>query len=141
MMRTPLDRQVEVFKALAHPTRVRVLGMLAGGELCVCQMIAVLQLAPSTISAHLAELKQAGLVEERKAGRWVYYRLPDGAAERAFVERVVSELGDDPRLRADAKLLASLRKVDLVKLCRAEFDLSRLGIAPPAPAPATGRAR
>ncbi len=131
MRPTPLDRHVDVYKALAHPARVRALGLLRGGELCVCQVIAVLQLAPSTISAHLAELTRAGLVEERKSGRWVYYRLADGESERAVVERVLADLGDDPRLRADAKLLASLRKVDLVKLCRVDFDLSRLGIRLP----------
>ncbi|MEW6336815.1 MAG: ArsR/SmtB family transcription factor [Acidobacteriota bacterium] len=128
---TPLDRHVGICKALAHPARVRALGLLRGGELCVCQVIAVLQLAPSTISAHLAELKRAGLVEERKAGRWVYYRLPDGEPEKEIVNRVLAEVGTDPQLRADAKLLAALRKVDLVKLCRVDFDLSRLGVRLP----------
>ncbi len=70
---TPLDQLTRLHKALAHPVRVRILAMLRGGELCVCQLNAVIGLAPSTISAHLTDLKDAGLVAERKAGRWVHY--------------------------------------------------------------------
>ena len=75
MSATPLDLLVRIHKALAHPVRMRIVAMLRRGELCVCQINAVIGLAPSTISAHLAELKNAGLVVERKAGRWVHYRL------------------------------------------------------------------
>ena len=70
---------LNVTKALANENRVRVLLFLRGGEPCVCAIIEMLGLAPSTASKHLAILQQAGLVESRKVGRWIYYRLADEA--------------------------------------------------------------
>ncbi|MCL4217425.1 MAG: winged helix-turn-helix domain-containing protein [Candidatus Hydrogenedentes bacterium] len=64
-----------VTKALADESRVRCLLALKLGELCVCQITALLELAPSTVSKHMAILRQARLVEARKEGRWIYYRL------------------------------------------------------------------
>ncbi len=64
-----------VVKALGDENRVRVLMALRARELCVCEIIELLGLAPSTVSKHLSILFQAGLVESRKEGRWVYYRL------------------------------------------------------------------
>ena len=62
--------------ALGDETRVRTLLALRKGELCVCQITELFGLAPSTVSKHLSILYQAGLVEARKEGRWMYYRLP-----------------------------------------------------------------
>lgn len=70
---------LQVTKALADRQRVRILMMLRPGELCVCQIVEVLALAPSTVSKHLSILSAAGLVEVRKDGRWMYYRRPVGA--------------------------------------------------------------
>jgi DNA-binding transcriptional ArsR family regulator len=64
-----------IAKALADESRTRTLLFLHGGELCVCELIDLLGLAPSTVSKHMAILYHAGLVETRKDGRWVYYRL------------------------------------------------------------------
>lgn len=66
---------LEVAKALADETRLRLLRALAGRELCVCQLVALVGLAASTVSKHLALLRAARLVEARKQGRWMYYRL------------------------------------------------------------------
>jgi ArsR family transcriptional regulator len=71
-----LDLMVEIAKALSDSNRVRALMALRNGELCVCQLIELFKLAPSTVSKHMSILKQAGLVESRKDSRWVYYRLP-----------------------------------------------------------------
>jgi ArsR family transcriptional regulator len=74
-----MDRELQVvgsvFKALADPTRVRILGLLAAGEICVCHIHESLHLAQPLVSRHLAYLRRTGLVETRKAGLWVYYRL------------------------------------------------------------------
>jgi ArsR family transcriptional regulator, arsenate/arsenite/antimonite-responsive transcriptional repressor len=64
--------RLDVLKALADETRLRALCALRGGELCVCQLIALLELAPSTVSKHLSILRAARLVESRKEGRWIY---------------------------------------------------------------------
>lgn len=66
---------LSVAKALADENRVRVLVFLRTGELCLCQIVEMLGLAPSTVSKHIAVLHQAGLVESCKEGRWMYYRL------------------------------------------------------------------
>lgn len=63
------------FKALSDETRLRILALLTQGELCVCDLMAVLQLPQSTISRHLAYLRNSGLVADRRQGVWMYYRL------------------------------------------------------------------
>ena len=69
---TPL---VDLLKVLAHPMRLRLLALLRDGELCVCQIVDVLGVPTSTISEHLAALRKAGLLVERRDGRWVHYGL------------------------------------------------------------------
>src|SRR3972149_9935915 len=69
-----------VTKALADENRVRLLLALRKRELCLCQLIELVQLAPSTVSKHMSILKEAGLVDCRKEGRWMYYRLPGSDA-------------------------------------------------------------
>ena len=69
---------VRTTKALADESRIRILGALREGELCVCQLIELLGLAPSTVSKHLSILRNARLIDSRKQGRWMYYRLSGG---------------------------------------------------------------
>jgi DNA-binding transcriptional ArsR family regulator len=125
-MRTPpLDRIVAQHKALGHPVRLRILALLRAGELCVCQITAVIRLAPSTVSAHLADLKRAGLVEERKSGRWVHYRLAD-RLPAGVAAALWAELGADEQVRVDAELQRRLGAVPLETLCRGAIDLDTL---------------
>lgn len=110
--RTPLTRFVAVAQALGDGTRLRALLALRGGELCVCDLIALLGLAPSTVSKHLALLWQAGLVERRKEGRWHYYRLASAGAEplpRRALALAAAAAGDSPEAAADARLLRERR--------------------------------
>ena len=138
-MKEPLQSAIGVLKAMGHPVRLRILAMLRDGELCVCQMTALLGLATSTVSAHLADLKRAGLLNERKDGRWVFYRLVD--REPAVLASVWETVSNDERIRDDARLLRQIRKVDIAELCRVDLDLSRLGIQrrEPKRTPATGK--
>jgi len=64
-----------LFKALGDETRLRIVALLAHGELCVCHLVAALDLAQPTASRHLAVLRNAGVVDTRRNGSWVYYRL------------------------------------------------------------------
>ena len=66
-----------MFKALSDETRLRILCLLLDGELCVCDIMAVLQLPQSTVSRHLAYLKNTGWVDDRRAGVWMYYSIVD----------------------------------------------------------------
>jgi DNA-binding transcriptional ArsR family regulator len=108
-----LRRYEAVMKAVADPTRVRILKLLESGELCVCQIIAVLALTPSTVSKHLSLLKAAGLVNDRKEKKWVHYSL-DRASEDPYVSRILQDLdvwlADDRTIVADRERLAEARK-------------------------------
>ena len=74
-----LDRAVALFHALSDATRLAILEMLRGGERCVCELQDELDAAQSRLSFHLRVLREAGLVEDRKEGRWSYYRIVPGA--------------------------------------------------------------
>ena len=114
-----MRRVVAIAKALSDESRVRALMALEGGELCLCQLIELLELAPSTVSKHLTILQEARLVERRKQGRWAYYRLPGDAAPpeaRQAIEWVLSSLRETPVARSDAELLERVRGADLEEL-------------------------
>jgi len=100
---------MNITKALADENRVRILLALNGrGELCVCQLIDLLRLAPSTVSKHLLILRNARLVHGRKEGRWMYYRLnADGTppAVTGALEWVIRSVADDPTAVEDAARL------------------------------------
>jgi DNA-binding transcriptional ArsR family regulator len=108
-------------KALADGTRVRILLALRDRELCACQITELFGLAPSTMSKHFYLLRQAGLVDSRKDGRWVYYALPGQGASPAVREAlawVQKSLGDEPRIAEDAKKLKKVIKCDPADLCK-----------------------
>lgn len=69
------DAKAKVLKALAHPTRLWMTEQLANGERCVCEFVDAVDADFSTISKHLAVLKQAGIVEDEKRGKQVFYKL------------------------------------------------------------------
>jgi DNA-binding transcriptional ArsR family regulator len=112
---------VAITKALADKNRVRALMALGRKEACVCRVIELLRLAPSTVSKHMAILKQAGLVESRKQGRWIYFRLAqnntDPAATR-FIALAQELLQSDEAIAADRKRMAEICKQDPGSLCR-----------------------
>src|SRR5215469_5119120 len=85
-----LDESVELFKAVADPVRLRLLHLLAAGEVCVCHLHEALDLPQSTVSRHLAYLRRRGLVVGRKEGLWVHYRLakPTGELHRKLADCV-----------------------------------------------------
>ena len=128
---SPLSRATDVFKAAGHAARLRILNMLRPGGLCVCQITAVLDLAASTVSTHLRELRRAGLVVETKDGRWVRYRLAEDADASALLGRVWALVGGDPQVEADTRLVRGLRRIPVEELCRVDLDVARLGLRRP----------
>ena len=127
----PLKDLVGTAKGLAHPTRLRLLGMLATGELCVCQLTAVLELAPSTVSQHLSVLSRGGLVTDRKEGKLVFYRLRDDGAKAAVLPPILDLLAGDAQIAADREVVAGLRSVSVAELCAADLDLVAIGVREP----------
>ena len=112
---------MDVLKALADESRLRALRALQGGELCVCRLIMLLDLAPSTVSKHLSILRAARLVESRKEGRWLYYRPATNgrvAAMPQILAGLFAEMDRTPRGREDKRKLARICAEDADVLCR-----------------------
>ncbi len=109
---------IPITKALSDPNRVRALLALREQELCVCRIIELLQLAPSTVSKHLTLLKQAGLIESRKAGRWMHYRLPDAQNIPAWktFDWVFQSVENSEEIKDDQKRLKEIMTIDLEEL-------------------------
>ena len=97
-----------VFKALADQTRLRILGLLLAGETCVCDIHGSLRVPQPTASRHLGYLRRAGLVEARRQGLWIYYRLaqPADAVLRALVDCATHCLTHVDSVEADRGRLA-----------------------------------
>lgn len=115
-----------VLKAVADPTRVRILKILEGGELCVCQVIAVIALGQSTISKHLFLLKSAGLVKDRRDRKWIYYSL-DGKAASPYAARALRNLkgwlNDEAVVLKDLERVALARAIGPVAICERRMTL------------------
>jgi ArsR family transcriptional regulator len=74
-----LSSEAMIFKALSDINRLKIIKLLKEGELCVCELTTALSTSQSTVSHHLSVLKNAGLIKERKEGKWSYFRLSEGA--------------------------------------------------------------
>ena len=101
-----------MFKAFSDPTRLRILHMLRGGELCVCDIVDVLKVSQPKISRHLAYLRKAGLVSSRKQGLWIYYSIPfaSNSLHRALVASLEHCTPLVAQLRHDAQKLNRQKK-------------------------------
>jgi ArsR family transcriptional regulator len=100
----------ELFKALADETRLRILNLLVQGELCVCDIMAVLDIGQSKASRHLAYLRNVGLVDDRRNGVWMYYTLAqaEGVTHRRVLEWLADAANELPQAAADSKALQRL---------------------------------
>ena len=98
---------VTLFNALADRTRLRVLNLLAGGELCVCYFVELLDEAQPKISRHLAYLRRAGIVAARRDGKWIHYSLarPADPALAGVLESTLGALEHDKQMQRDRAAL------------------------------------
>ena len=102
-----LDALTSVYAALADPTRLRILSLLSDGEVCVCHIHASLDVPQPTASRHLAYLRKSGLVEARRDGIWMHYRLApiDNAVVAAVVRAALHALTHTPITARDERRL------------------------------------
>ena len=112
---------LSVTKALSDGNRLRtVMALRDMIELCVCQVTEMLDLAPATVSRHMSILQNAGLVESRKKGRWVYYRLSEMATTEPIMT-VMDWLGESldrsSEIRADRRFLRKIAKCGAAQYC------------------------
>ncbi|MGA7106002.1 MAG: metalloregulator ArsR/SmtB family transcription factor [Candidatus Deferrimicrobiaceae bacterium] len=127
-----------VMKAVADPTRVRILKLLEAGEMCGCQIVAILELSQSTVSKHLFLLKMAGLVKERKEKKWVHYALArSGSSPYAgkMLNTLRGWLNDDPVVERDKKREALARELGPGYICERGMTLPSRRAAACCPAP------
>ena len=117
----------QVFKALADPTRIRIVGLLANGEICVCHIHESLQLPQSLVSRHLAYLRKVGLVETRREGLWIHYRLADRRNDvmKTLLDTVYHCVGHLPTVAKDAKRLERKTGCCIVNAPAPGFDCCR----------------
>ncbi len=99
------------FKAFSDETRLRILHLLLKGELCICELMEVLQLPQSNVSRHMAYLKNAGLVDDRREGVWVYYSLtePKNKVHACQLQCLSGCFDDYQRLKQDETRLDELK--------------------------------
>lgn len=96
---------LNTFKALSEETRLRILKLLEHRELCVCHIVAALDMVQPKVSFHLNVLKEAGFLKDRKAGRWTYYRLDESDSFKRFLLLSVFERMPKGGTAGDAKRL------------------------------------
>jgi len=99
---------VRLFAALADPTRLRLLNLMNGQEVCVCYFVEILKQGQPKISRHLAYLRKAGIVRARREGKWMHYsiELPRDAAAASILDAALASLQSDPQMRADLERLS-----------------------------------
>ena len=122
----PFD-MARLFAALADPTRLRLLNLMAGREVCVCYFVEILKLGQPKISRHLAYLRSAGIASARRDGKWMHYsiQLPEDGAARAILETVLGSFAENGEMQRD-----------LSRLDRACCEPQRLVALQGAPVPA-----
>ena len=107
-----MNQLVQFFKALSEETRLRILMLLTHGELCVCDLMVVLDEPQSKVSRHLAYLKHSGITESKRVGVWIHYWLKDSANGifRAQIDFLKEQLSSQPQFREDKEKLLDLKK-------------------------------
>ena len=124
---------LNIYKALSEEIRLRIIKLLEHGELCVCDIVAALDMIQPKVSFHLVVLKEAGLIKDRKQGKWTHYSIDDSDIFRRFLllsalERTSSEaieqdkrrLKDFSEMKKQKGAVASLR--DRNACCQRKAD-------------------
>ena len=114
-----MQKAVDLMKAVSDEGRIRILSALSDGELCICQVIELLELAPSTVSKHLTILKHAGLIKNRKEGKWIYIDLnDDDGFGRDLLKLLLRNVSGKDRIMNDRAELKKIKRKDLAVICR-----------------------
>jgi DNA-binding transcriptional ArsR family regulator len=111
-----MNDHILLLKALADPTRLKLLKLLLHEELCVCELQELLQISQPGVSQHIAKLKAAGLIKERRAGMWTYYRGQPTrlqAALRTFAHFLETDPVDIPELKTEVERRTTLNRAEL----------------------------
>jgi ArsR family transcriptional regulator, arsenate/arsenite/antimonite-responsive transcriptional repressor len=127
----PITELATLFKALSDGTRLRILKLLGNRELCVCDMVAAFDMTQPKVSFHLGVLKQAGLLKDRREGKWMHYRIDDSDLFKRFLILSITEKIPADVLKEDGKRLeAFLDTKTRVTPCCGEKPNGRKGAVP-----------
>lgn len=107
-----MQELLNIFKALSEETRLKMLKIMGKGEICVCDLVSALDVSQPKISFHLNALKEAGLIKDRKQGKWVHYSINDSDMFKRFLMLSVLERISDETMKKD---FIRLKKVLAVK--------------------------
>ncbi|MCX5884206.1 MAG: metalloregulator ArsR/SmtB family transcription factor [Deltaproteobacteria bacterium] len=115
-----MKNTLSLLKALSDQNRLRVVAaLLSTHELCACQIKELLRITGATVSRHMALLIHAGLVDSRKDGRWVYYRLrKDRPNVKTLIPWLKQEIGNAAVVKADRPILDEIGSCELIEMCR-----------------------
>ena len=116
-----MQKLLDTFKALSDETRQRILKLLEHGELCVCDVVAALDMIQPKVSFHLAVLKKAGFIKDKKHGRWIHYKLDDtDIFKRSLIlsvlERTSNAAAAEDKKRLERFLKSKNAKTDCINL-------------------------
>lgn len=116
-----LASTAQLLRALGDETRLRLVALLCHGELCVCHLVSAVELPPSTVSRQLGVLRQAGLVDTRREGTWIFYRLRSqgGALDRSVWQALCASFRANNKLRIETD---DLRRAQGPDSCRQKAD-------------------
>lgn len=102
-----MNELVTIFKALSDETRLRIVKLLEEGELCVCDITAALEMVQPKVSFHLSVLKEAGIIKDRKDGKWIHYSINEKDFFRRMLILSICERLNSPVTASDKKRLES----------------------------------
>ena len=114
-----MEKLVNIFKALGDKNRMRIVKMLQNKPLCVCEITAILQLAPSSVSKHLSILKNAEIIGSVKHGKWVEYHLQPKTKDiflSGILPLITFWINDDEQIKSDNQKLEATNKDELCKV-------------------------
>jgi len=105
-----MNDMINVFKSLTDETRLRILKLLENGELCVCEIVAAINIVQPKVSFHLRTLKSAGVVKDAKHGKWIHYSLDESDIFKRFLLISILERLEGDNIRKDRARLERFRK-------------------------------
>ena len=104
-----MEKVIQKFKAMGDENRFRILMLLLIRPLCVCELLEVLDIKGGTLSAHLKLLKNAGLISQKKDGRWIVYTI-SSEKNKTFLNEIEKELGDNKKIQDDKEKIGRISR-------------------------------
>lgn len=116
-----MDTVLNIFKALSDETRLRILKLLEHGELCVCDIVAALDMIQPNVSFHLGVLREAGFIKDRRQGKWIHYSIDDADIFRRFLILSTLEKIEGDLIHSDKKRLEEFLKYKEKKIISMKY--------------------